>query len=696
MKTHGRLSARCLSAQCRVLEPAAFIEGAGSFVGPRDCPLLTPEPSRSGSPRLAAQEMHVIQELVDGRPFLLFQAEKAGVKTGVLRPVGGFRDLGPQVEVVGLAKERDAEAETNLRACVKSGGRGFGVEGEPLLVQGSDAAHQGRTLGVHGVDHDLSFAPEIHALAHAEMFQRRGIVLEEGENLFQAELGHDPGHGGAGGGDHQLSARFLQPFSRLEQGSQGRAVDETDASHVQHHPAGTAAGQVLDHFHEGGANEGPEKNDVFRTIGKRVSETPFVDSHEHLLDERFRLRPASTPVLKCDDWSLLLSHYLDSDLIACGMPLEEYTRFFSREVDPIEKWRILEPYWPAVRNTGYGKAVRIAINRLYGVDTLSRKTVARVQEGYEAWRKAGFYRKILTEIARLDSCQVNCVYRPFEEAKLSDLLLQDLGFLRAHMMNDLKGFLEPTGVTVKELDDWHRAIDWWFEKYGEYAVSIKSQAAYFRGLDYEEVPAEEAAPLFKRKFGGEKPAPADEKKIQDHLFWYCVKKATALGLPVKLHTGYYAGQNYMPIERLAGNPAEIARLARRSRKTVFVAMHIGYPFEDEMIALAKHYTNIYIDMCWAWIIDPVSSVSFLKKYLMTAPSNKLLTFGGDYIPVEPVVGHAEMARWGLTRALTELVLEGWLKTSEALGLIEPLMRGNAYRVFDLEKKKRINARCPWR
>ena len=45
----------------------------------------------------------------------------------------------------------------------------------------------------------------------------------------------------------------------------------------------------------------------------------------------------------------------------------------------------------------------------------------------------------------------------------------------------------------------------------------------------------------------------------------------------------------------------------------------------------------------------------MKKYLLTAPSNKLLTFGGDYIPVEPVIGHAAIARRGLTHALGELV-----------------------------------------
>lgn len=70
-----------------------------------------------------------------------------------------------------------------------------------------------------------------------------------------------------------------------------------------------------------------------------------------------------------------------------------------------------------------------------------------------------------------------------------------------------------------------------------------------------------------------------------------------------------------------------------------------------------------------------------SKFLLGAPGGKLLTFGGDYHIVEPVVGHAAMARQGLTQALSELVAEGWLATDHAVALVEPLMRGNAIGLF---------------
>ena len=96
-------------------------------------------------------------------------------------------------------------------------------------------------------------------------------------------------------------------------------------------------------------------------------------------------------------------------------------------------------------------------------------------------------------------------------------------------------------------------------------------------------------------------------------------------------------------------------------------MHICYPYYEELLAVAKHWTNAAVDMCWSWIINPVAAKDFLKKYLVSAPANKILTFGGDYLFVEQVLGHALIARHGIALALSELVEEGWLQPGRCLG-----------------------------
>ncbi len=436
------------------------------------------------------------------------------------------------------------------------------------------------------------------------------------------------------------------------------------------------------------------RGDAQTTIEQRVQSTAIVDTHEHLIEEELRLKGKHRRI-KANDWSFLLSHYLNSDLATCGMPRNDQDAFFSPETDPLQKWSFLEPYWSRVRHTGYGQAVEIAVRHLYGVEGLSKDTVKQIQHGYERTLRPGVYKKVLQDMGRIESCQVNSLDSPFTESKQPLLLMQDISFLGMHMGPDIENYAGKAGIAVKDLQDWHRVIDWWFRQYGPYAVAVKSQAAYSRNIDYEDVPAEQVQAVFKSRLNGDPVEGAARKRLEDHLFWYCLRKATEYELPVKIHTGYYAGSDSMPLSRVERNASAASDLCKAAPNTRFVFMHIDYPYYETMIALAKHYANCYVDMCWAWIISPVASVDFLKHYLVTAPANKVLTFGGDYIPVEPVLGHVVLARRGIARVLTELVEEGWLDLESALGLAEPIMRVNARALFNLDAKNRRLQTAPW-
>lgn len=437
-------------------------------------------------------------------------------------------------------------------------------------------------------------------------------------------------------------------------------------------------------------------SDIRKQVFQKVFQTPFIDTHEHLIEEKGRLVGAAHPRVKCDDWSMVLNHYIDSDMLSAGMPQADYNNFFSPLIDPVDKWKLLEPYWNAVKNTGYGQAVCIALKELYGVAELSAGTVKQVQSGYEEVRRPGFYKRILGDLANIESCQVNSLEdTPFKESDMPTFLMQDISILGMYAGPNFKSYSEPAGIQVTTLSDWHRVIDWWFNKYSLYAVAVKSQNAYSRDINYEKVPAEKVEATFKKRLEGQSLAPAEQKALEDHLFWYAVEKATQCNLPVKLHTGYYAGANGMPLSRLINNPGSATDLCRLAPKTNFVFMHICYPYYEELISIAKHYTNAHVDMCWAWIVNPVASKDFLKKYLLTAPANKILTFGGDYIPVEPVLGHAIIARRGIALALSELVEEGWLSLENALEVIDPIMHGNARRIFNLPEKEKILKNVKW-
>ena len=232
-------------------------------------------------------------------------------------------------------------------------------------------------------------------------------------------------------------------------------------------------------------------------------------------------------------------------------------------------------------------------------------------------------------------------------------------------------------------------IEWVFATYGPRAVAVKSQTAYTRTLDFQQISAERAAPLFARTARGQRLEPQDQKALEDHLMWYCIGKAAAAGLPIKLHCGYFAGTGPMPLHRVRDNAPDLCPVLDAFGDARFVLMHIGYPYQSEYIALAKHYRNVYIDLCWAWIVSPLASQDFLREFLLAAPANKILCFGGDYSTVENVAGHAALARRGLTLALEGLVRDGWLSTGEAIELVPPLMQGNAQELFGLDRGGRL-------
>jgi len=432
---------------------------------------------------------------------------------------------------------------------------------------------------------------------------------------------------------------------------------------------------------------------VNKQIFDKVFATPFIDTHEHLPAESYRTGD-NIRKYEVDDWTYIFKHYLNSDMLSAGMPKNILNKFFSNMSDPVEKWRLLEPYWPAIKTTGYGLAVRIAMSRLYGVDDLSANSVEKVKASYEKTRQPGFYKRILCDLAKIESCQVNSNARPFEESPTPALLMQDIS-IKGIIEMDFKSYTGPTGIKLKTLDDWHSVCDWWFDKYAKYAVAAKSQNAYNRDINYDKVDAGTAESLFKKKLDRQPLAPAEQKAIEDHLFWYAVEKATQNNLPVKLHTGYYFYINHMPLSQLMNNPGAASILCEKSSKTRFVFMHICYPYYEPMIALAKHFTNAYVDMCWSWIINPVGAKDFLKKFLVTAPANKILTFGGDYVPVEPVLGHATIARRGIALALSELVDEGWLDIDDALRLTDTIMHENARKIFDLDNKTKLLEQVKW-
>jgi len=424
------------------------------------------------------------------------------------------------------------------------------------------------------------------------------------------------------------------------------------------------------------------------SIRELVDRTPFIDTQEHLPPEASRVAALDkADASPAPDFGMLMSHYTDADLQVAGMPGEDYRKLISSGLSPKEKWKLVARYYDRCRHTGYQLCVRETVRALYGEEDIREDNCEVISQRLHNDIRPGFYRRILRDVSNIEHAQVNCLNSAvFRDEPASDLLSYDfwtIGIASGVQQNALN---QCAGSEVTTLKQAHAAIDKAFAKYGPKAIAVKDQSAYWRRLNFEKVSDEDAAPIFARFFRKDPSlTPAETKALQDNLFRHCLRRATEYHLPIKLHTGYFARHASLDLERIRDNMTEVTRLVREFPDTTFVLMHIGYPYQHELIALCKQYPRVYADMCWAWIIDPASSGRFLREFLMAAPSCKLFSFGGDFIPVELVPGHARMARRGIALALTQLVQEGWIEESDVPALVERIMRGNAHETFDLER-----------
>jgi hypothetical protein len=418
-----------------------------------------------------------------------------------------------------------------------------------------------------------------------------------------------------------------------------------------------------------------------------IDATPWVDTHEHLVEERWRLQPhayeyTTTAVggrsILASDWAVLVDGYTALDMIGAGLDPDLVDVFYGDGLAPLEKWELIAPFLPLVRQTGTMRAVDLTTERLFGL-SISRGTIEELDARSRALRVEGFYRHVLSEVANVSHCQVHTLDEHLLcETAHPDLLRQDLA-LTPLAFGEYEAAELASGIEVGSLDDYLRVVDWSFERYAAQAVAVKCAWAYQRPLAMA-VPDTPPRREFERLRAGTAQL-AERRRVEDFLLQRCIDLATDAGLPVKLHLGYLAGVGSPAFPHVYDHVRDVVGVVQANPATTFVMMHTAWPQQEQLLALARHQPNVMIDLCWSWIATPLQTEDFLARALTTLSASKLLCFGGDYNVAEHVVGHATIARRGLCRALESLVDDGWLEPDAAERLVPVLMHGNAERVF---------------
>lgn len=416
-------------------------------------------------------------------------------------------------------------------------------------------------------------------------------------------------------------------------------------------------------------------------IKAAVDAIRVIDTHEHQEEESGRLR---RPL----DFVSLFAHYAVDDFISTGMTEADWQRCDSPDTPLDEKWRLFEPVYHAARNTAYVKAVEIAIRDLYNIDRLDGHTAIQLTQRIDEQNKPGIVKYIFQERAGIDLAQVNAIDGPMYRVESDrSLFMQDIGIMSLLSWPlPIEQLERESGVTIKSFKDYGQAIEALFDRFAPCADAVKQQSAYWRAQYFGEVTDADAERVFDAAAKDPKAvSEAEQTVIQDWALHRCLQLCTEHDLPMKIHTGYKAGRNYMDLDHI--HPARLTNLFIKYPKARFDLFHISYPYQEELLALAKHFTNVYVDMCWAWIIDPLASRRFLKQFIAAVPASKLFAFGGDYIIAEPIYGHLRIARDQIALGLTELFDEGYLSVPQAVDIAGRILRQNAIEVFHIDQKR---------
>jgi uncharacterized protein len=217
------------------------------------------------------------------------------------------------------------------------------------------------------------------------------------------------------------------------------------------------------------------------------------------------------------------------------------------------------------------------------------------------------------------------------------------------------------------------------------AIAVKFEVAYLRAFDFGDPPNDEAAKAYAKWAKGGVPDAAEYKILQDFLFRFIAMECGRLGMAVHLHAmagdGSYfgvAGANPLLLEPLFNDP--------RLRKTNFVLLHGGWPYERETAALLEK-PNVYADLSSQdLLMTPHTQAQWLREWLEWEPEKVL--FGTDGYPFSSEMGWPESTwiaarngREALGLALTGMVRHGEISREHAVELARLVLRGNAERLY---------------
>ena len=427
------------------------------------------------------------------------------------------------------------------------------------------------------------------------------------------------------------------------------------------------------------------KNKVYNQLMDYANSLKVVNTHEH------QRNPKELGYNEYNFWTLLSHSYLMADVSSAG---GKYFDAKKPEVNTLDHlWKMNGEYLNYSANTSYYLHFLEGFRKCYdyrepgftkdGIESLS-KQIAGNYKNYDSWfdscfHKANFETMFLDQFWAPHNMDID--KKHFSLIFQVNKLIYDIGAAKKIYTNEnseFNTFRKESGVeSIQILEDYLSFTDFmikWAIKNG--AVGLKNSMAYGRSIDYENVPVERAAELFKQ---APNLSSGEVKALQDFLFHWILDKAAEYNLTVQIHTGYLAG-NGNQLDN--GNPIKLNNLFLQHPETRFDLFHGGFPWTGEYVALGKMFSNVYLDLVWLPQISKNSALETFNEMLDCVPYNKFL-WGGDCQLIEESVGSLEFGKQVVCEVLAKRIENGEMDEETAKKIISAVFRKNAIRIFNL-------------
>ena len=428
-------------------------------------------------------------------------------------------------------------------------------------------------------------------------------------------------------------------------------------------------------------------NNVYEQLLNYADSMKIIDTHEHL--DPHKTHTGDIPDVLCD----YFSHYISTDLMSAGMSGAELDKVRDFKIDITERYNILEPYLECVRNTSYCRSLEIAARKIHKIDEINGKTIAELNEKFKkAASRADYGKFIMKDLCNIE-VSINDNWSGDMRGSTTDLFVpawQPVAYMNPgseySILNPDGDFGAATELSLDEYCERYRRH--FLKQKAEGMKTLKSPAAYWRTLYFEEVKYKKAAELFDKtvkKYAKAKKDNPDAglnfpKKLQDYMMHHILKAADESNFVIQIHTGLQEG---MGNNLENSNPMLLKNLFDKYPNVKFDLFHTGYPYERELSVLAKTHANVYIDFCWTHLISPFAARAAFYEMLDVVPHTKIFGFGGDYIFFDGVVGHLTLAKQNICTVLAQKVCGGECGITSAEKILQAVLYGNAKRVFEL-------------